>query len=123
MVISAAAVFTFNFNMSADVELAGTVIVEINNVNYTNAQTLNFSWGTVVAGEHTQAIKIYNQVNTAVTPSIQATGLPSGWTLTLSDTSAIPAYGTVTRNMVLTVPSNPIMGSYSWSATLNVATS
>jgi hypothetical protein len=123
MVISAAAFFTLNMNMTANVEQAGSVIVEINGTNYTNAQSLDIDWGAVTEGEHTQAIKIYNQVNTAVIPSIETIGLPSGWALDLSDTSSIAAFGTVTRNLVLTVPSSPLMGPYSWSATLNVATS
>ena len=82
---------------------------------------MSLPWNSVNVGENTAAIKIYNNVNTAVTPTLTPTGLPTGWTLTLSDTSAIPAHGVVTRNLVLTVPANPNAGDYSWSAVLNVS--
>ena len=122
MLISAAAIYTtLTLNMTATVAEAGTVTITINNVNYTNTQTLSVDWGSVVAGANNYQIKIYSNVNTAVTPSVTPTGLPTGWTLTLSDTSAIPANGVVTRNLVLTVPSDPTSGSYSWSAVLNVS--
>ncbi len=123
MIISAAIIYSISIDMTANVPSSGSVIVEINGTNYTNGQDLDIAWGAVGAGAHTKEIKIYSSVNTPVTPSISANGLPNGWTLALSDTSAIPAHGTSTRNIVLTVPSNPAMGDYSWSATLNVATS
>jgi len=122
MLISAATIYTLNFTtMTANVAQSGTVTVTVNTQNYTNGQSLTFDWGTVAIGQNTLSIIIYNNVNAPVTPSITPTNLPSGWTLTLSDTSAISAYGTVTRSLELTVPSNPTAGDYSWSATLNVS--
>lgn len=122
MLISAATIYTsLTLNMSANVLEAGSVTITINNVNYTNTQSLAVGFGSIGAGTNEVAIKIYNNVNTAVTPSITPTGLPTGWTLTLSDTSSIPVNGVVTRSLVLTVPSSPTAGSYSWSAVLNVS--
>jgi hypothetical protein len=122
MLISAATIYTtLTLNMTAHVAEAGTVTITINNVNYTNAQTLSLPWNTVNVGDNTVAVKIYNNVNTAVTPTITPTGLPTGWTLTLSDTGSIPARGVVTRNLVLTVPADSNAGDYSWSAVLNVS--
>jgi hypothetical protein len=122
MLISAATIYTsLTLNMTANIAEAGTVTITLNNVNYTNTQTLPVAWGTVVAGANNYEVKIYNNVNAAVTPVITPTGLPTGWTLTLSDNSAIAPNGVVTRNLVLTVPSNPTAGSYSWSAVLNVS--
>jgi hypothetical protein len=121
MIISAAVTYTLNFNMSANVAEAGTVTITIGSTDYTNGQSLNINWGTVNAGQqYTQAITIRNNVNNAVTPSIVATGLPAGWTLTLNDTSAISAFGTVSRNLVLNVPSNALVSNPSWTAVLTV---
>ncbi len=122
MVISAASLFTLDFNMSANVEEAGAVTVTVDSTVYTNGQSLSIDWGNVVSGEYTKDITITNNVNKAVTPSLSTTGLPGGWTLTLSDTSAISAFGEVTRTLVLNVPSSQVADSYSWSATLDVAT-
>ena len=123
MVISAAITYTLNFNMSANVAESGTVTITIGSTDYTNGQSLNINWGTVTPGQPSnQAITIHNNVNNAVTPSIVATGLPTGWTLTLSDTSAISAFGTVTRNIVLNVPSNALASNPSWTAVLTVTT-
>lgn len=121
-IISAAITYTLNFNMSANVAEGGTVTITIGSTDYTNGQSLTNNWGTVTPGQqYTQAITIHNNVNNAVTPSIVATGLPTGWTLTLSDTSAISAYGTVSRNLVLNVPSNALASSPSWTAVLTVS--
>jgi hypothetical protein len=122
MVISAAITYTLSFNMSANVAESGTVTITIGSTDYTNGQSLNINWGTVTPGQQsTQAITIHNNVNNAVTPSIVATGLPTGWTLTLSDTSAISAFGTVSRNLVLSVPSNALASNPSWTAVLTVS--
>jgi hypothetical protein len=122
MLISAAYLYTLSFSMTANVAEAGTVTVTIDSTTYNSGDSLNLAWGTVVPGQqYTKAITINNNVNNAVTPSIVATGLPSGWTLTLSDTSAIAAKGTATRNVTLSVPSNAVSGSSSWTASLTVS--
>jgi hypothetical protein len=121
MIISAAVTYNLSFNMSANVAEQGTVTVTIGSTDYTNGQSLNINWGTVTPGQqYTQAITIHNNVNNAVTPSIVATGLPTGWTLTLDDTGAISAFGTVSRNLVLNIPSNALVSSPSWTAVLTV---
>ncbi len=121
MVISATTIYSLNFNMNANIAPSGTVTITIGSTDYTNGQTLDINWTTVNVGANNQAITIHNNVNTPVTPSIVGTGLPSGWTLTLSDNSAISAFGTTTINIVLTVPSNQAAGPYSWTAVLNVS--
>lgn len=121
MVISAATIYSLNFTMNANVAQAGTVTITVNNTNYTNGQALTLDWGTVTSGQNTVSIKIYNNVNAPVTPSIGTTNLPTDWTLNLSDVSSIPANGVVTRTLVLTVPANPTAGPYTWSAILNVS--
>jgi hypothetical protein len=121
MIISAAVTYNLSFNMSANVAEQGTVTVTIGSTDYTNGQSLNINWGTVTPGQqYTQAITIQNNVNNVVTPSIVATGLPTGWTLTLNDTSALSAFGTVSRNLVLNIPSNALVSSPSWTAVLTV---
>ncbi|MCW4000975.1 MAG: hypothetical protein NWE93_12120 [Candidatus Bathyarchaeota archaeon] len=123
MIISAASVFTMTMPMTANVAQTGAVTVTINSVNYNTGQSLNIDWGNVASGQViTKEITINNQVNTAVTPSISTTDIPAGWTLELSSTSPISAFGSSTCNIVLTVGTNPVMADYSWSATLNVAT-
>jgi len=108
--------------MYANVPASGTVTVTIGTTTYNDGETLtNFAWGDVHSGDNTQQVTITNNRNEAVTPSIAATGLPTGWTLTLSSTASIPAGQSATVNMVLNVPTNPAAGSYSWSAVLNAA--
>jgi hypothetical protein len=109
--------------MNATVPASGTVTVTIGATTYNDGQTItNFGWGNVHSGDNTQQISITNNRNEAVSASITATGLPAGWTLTLSSTAAsIPAGQTVPVNMVLNVPSGFAAGSYSWSAVLNAA--
>jgi hypothetical protein len=120
--VSAAVLYTtLTFNMNATVAEAETVRIIIDGTTYTDGQQLNINWGTVSAGQYTKAITITSTVNVPVTPSVSTVNLPSGWTLTLSDTSPIPAHGSVTRNLVLTVPSNPAVGNPSWTATLKVS--
>lgn len=122
MVISAALTYTLNFNMTANVAESGTVTITIGSTNYTNGQSLDINWGSVSPGsQYTKAITIHNNVNNAVTPSIVATGLPSGWTLTLSDNSSVAAGGSVTRDLVLNVPSNAVAGNPGWTAVLTVS--
>jgi hypothetical protein len=136
MVISAATIFRVNINMNASVSPSstptpnpsptptptGTVTIVIGTTTYTDGQTIdNFGWGTVHSGDNTQEITINNNRNEAVTPSIATTGLPTGWTLSLSNTNPILAGQSVQMNIVLHVPSDAASGSYSWTAELNVA--
>jgi hypothetical protein len=122
MLVSAAALYnTLLFRMNATVVESGTVIVVVDGTTYTNGQSLSINWGNVTTGNYTKAINITSTVNTPVTPAIVTTGLPSGWALALSDVSPIPAYGNVTRNLVLTVPSHPLSGTPNWNTTLTVS--
>jgi hypothetical protein len=121
MLVSAASYLSFTFNMNATVAEAGAVTITVDSTTYTTGQSMSFNWGTVTVGENTHTVTITSTVNKAVTPSISAPGIPSGWTLGLNDTSAIPAFGTVVRDLVLTVPSNPTAGSFSWSSVLTVS--
>jgi len=125
MIISAASYFTMNIGMTANVQEGGTVTVTIDSTTYQSGATLDINWGDIVAGQsYNREITINNQVNTAVTPSISTTGtLPGGSSITLSDTSEIPAFGSRNCNLVLNVGPNPVMGSYTWSAVLSVSTS
>ena len=120
LLVSAASYLSFTFNMTATVGESGAVTVTVDGTTYSDGQNMNLNWGTVTAGDNSHTVTITSTVNKAVTPSISAPGLPSGWSLNLNDTSAIPAFGTVTRSLVLTVPTNPTAGSYSWSAVLSV---
>ena len=122
MVISAALTYTLNFNMNANVLESGAVTITIGGTTYNNNDNLAINWTTVTPGQqYTKTMTITSTVNNAVTPTLTPTGLPSGWTLTLSDTSAIPAKGTVTRDLVLTVPSDALASSPSWTAVLTVS--
>lgn len=119
LLISAALIFTLNFNMNATVAETGAVTVTIGSTTYNNGETLSIDWGTVTPGQtYSNVVTIHNNVNKAVTPAITPTNLPSGWTLTLNDTSSIPAKSDSVRSIVLTVPSNALASSPSWTATL-----
>lgn len=123
MLISAALLYTLNFNMNTTVAESGSVTVTIDSTTYTNGQSLSINWSSVTPGQqYNKAITIHNGVNNAVTPALGTTGLPSGWSLTLSDTSSIPANSEVTRNIVLTVPSGALAGTSSWTAKLTAST-
>jgi hypothetical protein len=122
MAISAAYSYSLNFNMNANVAETGSVSVTIDSTNYTSNQTLAIDWGNVTPGQqYTKAITITNDVNAPVTPNIVTSGLPSGWTLTLSDPGAIAANSAANRNIVLTTSSTATAGSSSWTATLTVS--
>ena len=123
MLVSALSYLTFTFNMNATVVEGGTVTVTIGSTTYNTGQSLALNWGTVTPGQqYTQAITIHNDVNNAVTPSIATTSLPSGWTLALSSTAAIPANSDAALNLVLTVSSTAPAGSTpAWTATLTAA--
>lgn len=113
VVISAAVMYTFNVNMTATVATQGTVTVTINGQNYANGQAITLNWGTVQWGANTQSITIINNANVAVTPSLAASSLPSGWTLTLSLNQAIAAGQQATGTLTLDVPSGSSSGTYS----------
>jgi uncharacterized membrane protein len=122
MLVSAAYLYTLSFNMSAYVAESGDIIVTYNGTDYGNATSLSLNWGTVVPGQTTnRSIIINNNVNNAVTPSLSNTGLPSGWTITLSDTSAISAKTSVTRYLILSVPNDAGAGTSSWTTVLNIS--
>ena len=120
LLVSAASYLSFTFNMNATISETGSVTITVDETTYTDGQSMTFNWGAVNVGENTHSVTITSTVNKAVTPSISAPDIPSGWSLSLNDTSAIPAFGTVTRSLVLTIPSNPTAGSYSWSSVLTV---
>jgi hypothetical protein len=120
LLVSAASYLSFTFNMSATVAEAGAVTITVDSTTYNTGESMSFNWGTVSVGANTHIVTITSTVNKNVTASISAPGIPSGWTLGLNDTSAIPAFGTVTRELVLTVPSNPTAGTFSWSSVLTV---
>jgi hypothetical protein len=123
MLVSAVSYLTFTFNMNANVTEGGTVTVTIGSTTYNTGQSLSVDWGSVTPGQvKTQAITIHNNVNAPVTPSIAATGLPSGWSLALSSTAAIPAFSDAPMNLVLTVSSTAPAGPVTaWTATLSAA--
>ena len=87
--------------------------VTINGQNYANGQAITLNWGTVQWGANTQSITIINNANVAVTPSLAASSLPSGWTLTLSLNQAIAAGQQATGTLTLDVPSGSSSGTYS----------
>ncbi len=125
MLISAAAIFSLNFDMNATVPPTGAVTVTIGSTTYSDDESLSIDWGTVTPGTPmTTTVIINNGANYPVTPAIEATGLPtapSGWSLTLNDTSTIPAYTNVTRDIVLTVPIGALAGTPSWTAKLTAS--
>ena len=123
MLVSAVSYLTFTFNMNATVVEGGTVTVTIGSTTYTTGQSLSIDWGSVTPGQvKTQAIIIHNNVNAPVTPSIANTGLPSGWSLAISNTTAIPAFSDSTMNVVLTVSSTASAGAVpAWTSTLSAA--
>ncbi len=122
MVLSAAVIYTLNFNMNATVAESGSITVTIDGTAYADGESLAIDWGSVTPGQqHNKTITITSTRNQPVTPSIAATGLPTGWTLALNDTSPIPAFGSSARNIVLTVPSDAEAGTSSWSAALTVS--
>jgi hypothetical protein len=122
MVISAATVYTFNTTNQATVPISGTVTVTIGSTTYNDGQTLPIDWGVVSIGQNTKQITINSIVNTPVTPAITSSNLPSGWTLTLSNTNPISAGASVTMNIVLTVPSGALATSYNWNAQITAST-
>ncbi len=121
-VISAASIYSLNFTMTANVAQVGAVTVTIDGTTYNDGNQLAINWGTVTAGQYTKAVQIHNNVNAPVTPNIVTTNIPSGWTLTLSSTNAVPAGATTNVNIILTVPSSPSAGSYGWTAQFTAST-
>jgi hypothetical protein len=117
MVISGLMVYLLNINMSATVSQQGTVTVFIDDQQWNNGTTI--PWGTVSYGDNYLPINITSNVNTALTPSIE--GAPEGWIISLSlNSTTIDAFGAVTGNVVLTVPSDALAQEYNWASTLTV---
>jgi hypothetical protein len=124
LLISAATIFTLNFSMNATVGQTGAVTVTIDSTVYNNGESLSINWSTVTPGEtYSKDVIIHNGVNNVVTPALGSTGLPSGWTLTLNDTSTVAANSDAARSIVLTVPAGALAGAQSWSATFTASTS
>jgi uncharacterized membrane protein len=105
--------------MTATVATQGSVAITINGQAYTDGTPI--SWSTVNWGSNTKTIIIQNNANTALTPSIVNTNLPSGWTLTLSLDQAIAAGQSGTGTLTLTVPTSTASGDYLWSSAISVS--
>ena len=69
----------FTIPMTATVATQGSVAITINGQAYTDGTPIG--WGTVYWGTTTESITIQNNANTALTPSIVNTGLPTGWSI------------------------------------------
>ena len=89
----------------------------INNVAWTNGTSID--WGALTAGQSkTMSVQITNigtiQINTI---TLTTTGLPNGWTETMSSLSSplIPTLQ-VTGTLTLNVAGNATSGSYSWNS-------
>lgn len=124
MIVSAALVYTLNSTQDTTVPPIGTVTITIDTVTYTTGQTWDFTWlNPEIGTPNVKAITINNNYNTPITPALVATGLPAGWTLTLSSTDPIANGASVQRNVVLTIPSGTAAGPYSWSAQITASTS
>jgi hypothetical protein len=128
MLVSAASYLTFTFNMTGTIAEGGTVTVTIGTTTYNTGQSLDINWNTIAAGNvvpvqtYTQSITIHNNVNNAVTPGIATTLSSTYGTITLSSTTAIPANGQTTVNVVFTVSSTAPAGAIpAWTATLTAA--
>ena len=115
------ALYTFNVSMTATVASQGSVSILINSGNCTNGAPITLDWGAVQWGDNTKAITIVNNANTALTPGIGTSSLPSGWALTLSLNQAIPAGQNATGTLTLNVPTSTVAGSYSPTATITVS--
>ncbi|MCW4024080.1 MAG: hypothetical protein NWF01_03480 [Candidatus Bathyarchaeota archaeon] len=117
IVISGLIVYLLNINMSATVGQQGDVTVFIAEQQWTNGTTI--PWGTVHFGDNYLPINITSNVNTELTPTIA--GAPTGWTISLSlNSTTIDAFGAVTGNVVLTVPSGALAQEYNWASTLTI---
>ena len=117
MLVSGLVFYVLNITMTATVQPQGTVTVLISGTTWTNASTI--PWGTVYVGNNTLPINITSNVNTVLTPSIS--GAPAGWAITLAlNSTTIAPFSTASGNIVLTIPSNAVANTYSWSATLMV---
>ena len=115
------AFYTFSVSMTATVASQGSVSILINSGNYTNGAPITLDWGAVQWGDNTKAITIVNNANTALTPGIGTSSLPSGWALTLSLNQPIPAGQNATGTLTLNVPTSTAAGSYSPTATITVS--
>lgn len=119
MLVSGLVFYVLNVTMTATVETQGTVTVKIDNQTWENGTTI--PWGTIHVGTNTLPIIITSNVNTVLTASI--TGVPTGssWTIALSlNSTTVAPFDTASGNIVLTLPSNAVANTYSWSATLMV---
>lgn len=109
----------FTIPMTATVATQGAVTITIGGQAYAN--NTQIAWGTVNWGDTVKSITITNNANTALTPTIVNTNLPSGWTLNLSLNQPIAAGDTATGTLTLTVPTNTASGDYSWSSAVSVS--
>jgi hypothetical protein len=109
----------FTIPMKGTVATQGNVAITIDGQAYTDGTQIN--WNTVNWGTNTKAIVIQNNANTALTPSIVNTNLPSGWTLTLSLNQPIASGDSATGTLTLTVPTSTASGDYSWSSAISVS--
>jgi hypothetical protein len=123
MLVSAVSYLTFTFNMTGTVLEGGTVTVTIDNTSYNTGDSLPIAWGSVSPGQqYTHSITIHNNVNTPVTPGIATTLSSTYGTIALSSTTAIPANGQATVNVVFSVSSTAPAGAIpTWTATLTAA--
>jgi hypothetical protein len=123
MIVSAALVYTLNSTQQTIVPPLGSVTITIDTTTYNTGQTWDYTWlNPSIGTPNVKSITINNLYNTIVTPAIVATGLPTGWTLTLSSTDPIAAGASVQRDVVLTIPSGTAAGPYSWSAQITAST-
>lgn len=109
----------FTIPMTATVATQGSAAITINQQAYTSGTPIN--WGTVNWGTTNESITIQNNANTALTPSIVNSGLPTGWSLTLSLNQPIAAGQSATGTLTLTVPNTAASGDNSWSSAISVS--
>ena len=120
--ISASVLYSFSVTMNSTVAPQGSASILIDSGNYTDGASITLDWGTVLWGANNKTITIVNNANTALTPSITTSSLPTGWTLTLSLNQPIPAGQQAAGTLTLYVPTGTAAASYtSMTATIVVS--
>lgn len=115
-VFAARAINSFTLPMSGVVPTTGTVTMKVDGNAYTSGT--NIEWGSTPPGVYTKSIEVTNTMNVASPLTFAVAGLPTGFTLTCNLPTSVPAFGSVSGTLTLTIPSNAVAGP--WTCTVTI---